>query len=213
MSTTFASSAVTPGSAQPPNSRRDWRCPRQSGRTVWRFSSWRSLKTSGRRCQDFPPEFAYPASRMRQPGLCGSEHVLLISEPAHEGTGLHANQGFHTQVALRRFEPKSLLCWRPPPGARRNTRTAACEGAVSTKPTPPRVASHLPRGAGGAVTPPQPTRVTLLWVELQSSAVAVRSAVPRQAGSPGDRSPHFGAAGQKRWSSPRESPTRPQSIW
>src|ERR1017187_3746926 len=95
-------------------------------------------------------------------------------------------------------------------------------GAVVHAPTGTRSVGHLRKRHRTPTTVSQafdcfggakPTHVTLLWVELQSSAVAVRSAVPRQAGSPADRSPRFGAAGQKRWSSPRESPTRPQSIW
>jgi len=34
---------------------------------------------------DLPPEVAHPADRPSQPGFRGSELILLISEPAHEG--------------------------------------------------------------------------------------------------------------------------------
>ena len=47
-------------------------------------------QTSGHFRLDLPPDFAHPANRTRQPGLRGSERVLLISDAAHKATRLHA---------------------------------------------------------------------------------------------------------------------------
>ena len=44
-----------------------------------------SDRTSGHFSLYLTPELAHPANRPSQPGLRGSELILLIAEPAHEG--------------------------------------------------------------------------------------------------------------------------------
>src|ERR1035441_10390008 len=56
------------------------------------------IKPSGHFRLDLPSEFAHPANRPRNPGLRGSERILLISEAAHEGARFHANQRLCTQA-------------------------------------------------------------------------------------------------------------------
>jgi hypothetical protein len=58
----------------------------------------RGLQTSGHFHLDRPPEFAQPANCPRQPGLRGSDRVLLITEPAHEGARYYANRRLRTQT-------------------------------------------------------------------------------------------------------------------
>jgi hypothetical protein len=59
----------------------------------------RGPQTSGHFRLDLPPEFAHPPNRPRHPGIRGSERILLISEPAHEGARFHANQWLRIQAS------------------------------------------------------------------------------------------------------------------
>src|ERR1035441_8966490 len=47
---------------------------------------------------DLPPEFAHLADRPRNPGLRGSERILLTAEAAHEGARFHSDKCLRTQA-------------------------------------------------------------------------------------------------------------------
>ena len=64
--------------------RAGWKSPGHSGHTVQPSSLRREPEILGHFRLDLPPKFAHPANRPSQPGLRGSEFVLLIAEPTDE---------------------------------------------------------------------------------------------------------------------------------